>query len=75
GQILVNEKIWLGVLSRNFSSGGVSFVYRHLYIYNFGYSFEFPFGDIGRGNYGIHELSFSVDLRLSKDHEIPDRFF
>lgn len=75
GQVLLNEKFWLGVQSRNFSSGGVNFIYRHLYIYNFGYSFEFPFGDIGRGNYGIHEVMFSVDLRLGQDHEIPERFF
>jgi type IX secretion system PorP/SprF family membrane protein len=75
GQMLINEKVWLGVTSRNFSSGGISFIYNHLYIYNFGYSFEFPFGAIGRGNYGIHELMFSVDLRLSDKHKLNDRFF
>lgn len=75
GQMLVNEKFWLGVQSRNFSTGGVSFIYKHLYIYHFGYAFEFPFGAIGRGNWGIHELMFSVDLRLSNRHDVDDRFF
>jgi type IX secretion system PorP/SprF family membrane protein len=75
GQMLINEKVWLGVSSRNFSSGGVSFMYKHLYIYHFGYAFEFPFNAIGRGNYGIHELMFSVDLRLNNKHKLADRFF
>ena len=75
GQLNLNEKFWLGVTSRNFSSGGVNFIYRHLYIYHFGYSFEFPFGDIGRGNAGIHEIMLSVDLKLGDQQEIPDRFF
>lgn len=75
GQVLVHEKIWLGLMTRNFSSAGVNFIYQESGIYHFGYAFEFPFGDIGKGHYGTHELFLSIDLKIKKDHKLDERFF
>lgn len=75
GQLLVSEQFWLGVSTRNFNSAGFNLIYSEDEIYHFGYSFEFPFSQVGRAGYGTHELMISIDMRILKRHNFGLRYF
>lgn len=75
GQLLVGEKIWLGASLRNFNSGGINFIYTEDQIYHFGYSFQFPFNELGSTGYGTHELMLSIDMKFGKRHNLNERYF
>lgn len=75
GQILINEEFWLGVSFRNFNAGGVNIIYTSDEIYHFGYSFNFPFTEVGTTGYGTHEIMISLDLKLTSRHNREGRFF
>ncbi len=75
GQILINEEFWLGVSIRNLNTGGVNIIYTSDDIYHFGYSFNFPFTEVGTTGYGTHELMISIDMKLITRHNRAERFF
>ncbi len=75
GQILINKEFWLGISIRNLNTGGVNIIYTSDDIYHFGYSFSFPFTEVGTTGYGTHELMISIDMKLISRHDRGERFF
>lgn len=75
GQMLIAEKIWLGATLRNFNSAGVNFIYTEDEVFHFGYSFQFPFNELGTVGYGTHELMLSIDMRFGKQPRLRGRLF
>jgi len=53
----------------------VNVIYTSDEIYHFGYSFSFPFTEVGTTGYGTHELMISIDMKLTDRHNREGRFF
>jgi type IX secretion system PorP/SprF family membrane protein len=75
GQVLIDEKIWLGASIRNFGAGGVNILFTENNMFHFGYSFQFPFNELATVGYGTHEVIISADLKLGKRHDLSGRYF
>jgi type IX secretion system PorP/SprF family membrane protein len=75
GQVLIDEKIWLGASLRNLRAGGVNILFSENNMFHFGYSFQFPFNDLAAVGYGTHEVIVSADLKLGKRHDLSGRYF
>lgn len=75
GQLLVANKVWLGVSLRNLNSAGFNLVFSEDDAYHFGYSFHLPVNDLDAASWGTHELMVSIDLKFSKRNELKQRYF
>ena len=75
GQLLIGEKVWLGLSVRNLKRAGFNFLYSEEGKYHFGYSYQFPLNELEASSYGTHELMLSFDIKLTRRQELENRLF
>ncbi|MCB9168960.1 MAG: type IX secretion system membrane protein PorP/SprF [Flavobacteriales bacterium] len=73
--VLLREKLWLGVLYRLGNAFGVQFQYRVSEQLRVGYAFDLTTTALGAHNAGTHEIMLSYDMRFVKGRTISPRYY
>jgi len=73
--LLYDNKLWMGVFTRDFNTQGMMFQLILNGAYLIGYTIEVPTNSYIKAGYITHEIGISIDLAIFKNQDVYLRYF